>query len=460
MRRIIILATLLGLAMSGPGFARRVFVPMSTNSGDVDTTIYLTNTSDSSQSFKWWWIPEGANGKFRFKNNKVNGAVAGDDVLAFQPVPGGIGMIGMDLPDEILVDAVLMLNQTGGGGESPTFGDVPDNFDVDELPSFTEGQVAFPGDVLQIHAWTGLEAFYAVNMKKGSKANCTADVYDSGNDKVGEGLETQVNKWGIEEWPDVTDALPNSGGRIEVSCNQPFWAGGFATHETSSSETFSETTGFNITLATPSLDVGVGSGGGGGGTGGTDGCELGGYCFKKDGQFHKATRGGNAAVGRQVAKPPARTYGKILIKVDVRGGQWGSPAQGTHNIFWAAQNARNLDMFGYVNLQKQNTIMVRHGIGTSHGDKSKDTKGFGFQLGTTYRYVYCYDALADDVTVEIFQGGNRVFQMSATPPNIGRNIFWGPDDNLTLDFGFSGLLSPNEPWQPNWAWSNLVVEFK
>jgi hypothetical protein len=183
-------------------------------------------------------------------------------------------------------------------------------------------------------------------------------------------------------------------------------------------------------------------------------CPPGAACFEIPGVFHAPTP--DHQVERRQFEPPAGTYSAIHLEMDVYHGGWAEAAEAIrHNVFWLAHNARNFDLYGYVNFEKPRTLHLVHGVGMVHGDKPKLRTRADLAPIETYHVDYDYDTGAASIDLLVTRGGTDIGHITDTP-NITEIVF-GTGDRITLDFGFEEGLNPAEPPTYGWEYSSLIL---
>src|ERR1051325_5160693 len=94
-------------------------------------------------------------------------------------------------------------------------------------------------------------------------------------------------------------------------------------------------------------------------------------------------------------QPPAGTYKKIHLAMDVKIPYWYAPNPSKqYQVFWLVRDGKNSDMFGYVGVYGPNTsqVMLRHGWNMPGWAKAKIQEKFKFITGRKYHFDYTYDA--------------------------------------------------------------------
>jgi hypothetical protein len=186
--------------------------------------------------------------------------------------------------------------------------------------------------------------------------------------------------------------------------------------------------------------------------------------FNDPGIFHIPTVA--TPVKRITHQPPAGTYYKIHMTMDLKLDAWDPATQAeNHLVFWLVRDGKNTEMMGLVCLYGpgRDELMVRHGWNNNHGSKLKQTektKLFAntFVPGGTYTFDYTYDAANQVVSLFVIDKANGQQRMRMISyPNTDQLPFSATQD-VTVDFGFNPTINPNEVASYGWEYSNLKIE--
>lgn len=183
-------------------------------------------------------------------------------------------------------------------------------------------------------------------------------------------------------------------------------------------------------------------------------CPAGATCYDETGLVHAPTPA--YPVHRLTYTPPAGTYTKFRLEMDVYHGGWSTSGGHRHNLFWLARDARNFDMLGYANFEMPSTVHLVHGYGMPHGDKPKLRTNASLPALETYHVSYTYDPGGQTLNLTVTQGGNAVSSQTATP-NITAVQFNG-NVTIDMDMGFPEGLNPTEPATYGWEYRNICLQ--
>ena len=201
---------------------------------------------------------------------------------------------------------------------------------------------------------------------------------------------------------------------------------------------------------------GSAGGTGGGGSGGVSGvpanCQSSPLCHTLPGLVHKPAPGND--VQRLQFTPPAGSYSEIRLKLDVFVAKW-APQGSLHNVFWLAHNAKNFDLYGYLNFIKDGYVHFRHGLGQKQPDKVKIVVPANLPTAATYNIAYRYSVSPPEIDVDIHRAGKLVKHIDSTP-NVAAIQFMA-GQKLTIDLGFEQDANPNEPASYDWEYRDLAM---
>ena len=170
-------------------------------------------------------------------------------------------------------------------------------------------------------------------------------------------------------------------------------------------------------------------------------CPAGGVLFEKLGLVHAPTVGNE--YHRETFKPPAGVYADVRLQLDVFAPGWNDPTTSMrYLLFWFARNGKHLDLFGYAALVAKHSVLLRHGIGITAGNKPKLTTSATLPMPETYHVAYRYDMAGGVALLDLTRGPNRtpVAQLKGVP-NVS-NISIAANGTVDVDLGNQG---PNDP---------------
>ena len=185
-------------------------------------------------------------------------------------------------------------------------------------------------------------------------------------------------------------------------------------------------------------------------------------CFAREGIFHSVIEGGEQKL---ISLPlPANTsYERIVLDLDVFHGGWNTEnPDASLPFFWLARS-KHKNLFGLLLARGpgRNLLVLRHGLGQSHGFKPRITKNATLQQGNTYHVHYEYDVKANTIetVVSITGSGEVISRMTSTPDVSGINV---GNQTFLMTFGarpVSVTGNPTEPPPYGWKYSDLKISF-
>lgn len=185
-------------------------------------------------------------------------------------------------------------------------------------------------------------------------------------------------------------------------------------------------------------------------------------CFAANGTFSQPTPE-SAEAYIDLPLPRGTSYDRIEVELDVMNGGF-HPLVDDHRytMFWLPRGA-NRDLFGYAvfNGPSANTVVLRHGVGQTHGAKARKSAGMEFQPGDTYHFRYIYDVGENeiDLTVTNAGNGNQIAHLTSIPDVPGINV---GNEQFLIGFSFPYPSIPGNPIEVasiDWEYKDLRVSF-
>lgn len=446
MRKKLVLSLGLLLVLgSGPLFAGAVYVPVpDTTVGGLTFVpqIYLANQANAKRTFTRFSIPQDTNGVTRTGPPTSVEVFAGDTTV-FQPAAGGLVELG-GVAD--MAVAGIFVGSNGASAEATEAA----------LPVISSSNAGAANDTLQVLGLQRDEGHFAdlyiVNLGAAA-ASCKVTVLSPTGAVLIPTTSQTFKPLSMRRFADALAGVPNAvadNARAAVSCDQEFYAFALVASGVGGNAPF-------VSIMAPAA-TGASSLIVPGGTSG-EGCQgsTAAHCYFQPGLVFAPQRGNNQK--RLQFNVKAGQYKKAHLRMDVfyAGPNSRNPG-GLQQFFWMAINAKNIDLLAFTATKDRNdTLMLRAGIGLLPGDKSKIERPFSFRIGETYTHDYVYDCERDEIVWNIFEQASGKLVMSVfDKPNV-RNINYGSDGNMTVDLSMSGV---NEKEPPSWGWkySNVLFE--
>lgn len=176
------------------------------------------------------------------------------------------------------------------------------------------------------------------------------------------------------------------------------------------------------------------------------------------GAFHRATEE-RPDFETRLDTPPG-TYRRIVFRFRVHHGGWNRIPSRNQNLFWFARD-RHVDLFGFGVARGPGgppQVFYRSDWGVNHTNKQRVVERFLMQAGETYDVRFDFDAAGGRIVLALADSSGAEVMRAIGKPNIDR-IPFKPGQKVAVGFGFRGDYD-NEPAQPGWVWSDLVVELE
>lgn len=176
------------------------------------------------------------------------------------------------------------------------------------------------------------------------------------------------------------------------------------------------------------------------------------------GAFHRATEE-RPDFETRLDTPPG-TYRRVVFRFRVHHGGWNRVPSRNQNLFWFARD-RHVDLFGFGVARGPGgppQVFLRSDWGVNHTNKQRVVERYLMQAGETYDVRFDFDAAGGRIVLTLADSTGVEVMRAIGKPNIDE-IPFKPGQNVAVGFGFRGDYD-NEPAQPGWVWSDLVVELE
>ena len=176
------------------------------------------------------------------------------------------------------------------------------------------------------------------------------------------------------------------------------------------------------------------------------------------GAFHRATEE-RPDFETRLDTPPG-TYRRIVFRFRVHHGGWNRVPSRNQNLFWFARD-RHVDLFGFGVARGPGgppQVFYRTDWGVKHTSKQRVVERYLMQAGETYDVRFDFDAGGGRIVLALADSSGVEVMRAIGKPNIDE-IPFNAGQQVAVGFGFRGDYD-NEPAQPGWVWSDLVVELE
>lgn len=176
------------------------------------------------------------------------------------------------------------------------------------------------------------------------------------------------------------------------------------------------------------------------------------------GAFHRATEE-RPDFETRLDTPPG-IYRRVVFRFRVHHGGWNRVPSRNQNLFWFARD-RHVDLFGFGVARGPGgppQVFYRSDWGVKHTSKQRVVERYLMQAGETYDVRFDFDAAGGRIVLALADSSGAEVMRAIGKPNIDQ-IPFNAGQKVAVGFGFRGDYD-NEPAQPGWVWSDLVVELE
>ncbi len=435
-----LIGCLLALLCAAPGFAGSVYIPIvgATIQGISYTTeVTVHNTGFEDAQFTTLFFPADTDGTDRDPDDGQTILLLAGRLVIIGFDAGETGLLEIETAAELVFTARVMGERDG-------------ELVGTQLPVVTADNLQAANSVAHIQGWmrddTRVTDFGLLNLG-GDNAQCSVSLFRAGGGAIISNAGFAWKPLSYRHFPDALGLLGETAVadvRTAVSCNQQFFPFALVTDRQTGELMSLDPSG----LGSSSISA----------PGAPFQCAPGAVCFEEPGVFHVPTPA--FPVFRKTVNPPAGNYSRLRALLTVTNGGWfSSRPSGVHNIFWLVQNARNRDMFGYVNVKgpNANQIFIRHGFNLTQEQKPRADRSMAWAAGDTYHFEYIYDTAQNFIQLTVTDDAGNVKATLGGVPNIN-TISFNAGNTIDMDFGFVEGLNPNEPPTYGWGYTDLVLE--
>ena len=467
MRRLSLLLAAVAATLTLPAWAGTVYVPIlaldDPQGATYRTRIWLTNSGPGPAQVHALFLPHAANGTKDRAKPQATSIPPGSTVVLFPELE--TGLLELLAPETVAIGAELRASSLVGPQE--VFGSVPV---VGSAEAAKAGSTLFLQGLRRTMA--GVEAHLGLMNLGHRKATCGIQVFAADGRSLADVPDFPVPALSqilIEDALGILQQGQIGDVHARVSCNRPFFSY-LALVETPTGE---------AVFVWPSATGASAFEPPGNAPGGPDdppppddppAPPPGGQStvFTVAGTFHIPSKKNHTRIFN-IDVPTNRTYGKVILDLDVTLGPWSAEPSKMHSLFWLHRGACcwpkwSENIVGYANVHgpKSRQVRIEHALDHFIGPPSWITPnfngGFTFETGKTYHFRYEYDAAGGQVRLTVYRGGQVVKEISTAatsseirPPASGKFMaYFGHEPG--------GANGPEQPTY-GWKYSNLRVEF-
>lgn len=282
-------------------------------------------------------------------------------------------------------------------------------------------------------------------------AQCEIKLFRVDGTPIGSTVTLSFFALSLRQFDDALGAVGEqkiSDARVQVTCNQPFFAFASVVNMPLSQIWFLEPSASTVADSSgnpnPNPTPGPGNS----------------IVFQKSGHIHTATPPNNAKGTVDIPIQSTLAVKRMVIECDFIPGPWNrEKIPGNHGIIWLYRGKFRGNTIANVNAFGPNkfTIKMNQNVDMGAGQVTSNEAGVPLEQGKRYHLRYTYDAATNQITAEISQGGTKLRTFSMAGTASGRILAVHPPA-LNVEFGhFPGQEGPEIP---SWGWSyyDLRVE--
>jgi hypothetical protein len=435
----------LTLTVAAPLAAAEVYVPalnpaVANDGSRSETELWISNAATAQAAFATNFLGADSDGTQRSTPPTSRSVAAGQSFNVTRVGQSGkVGLVAIELASGLVADARIVSTSQSG---TVTTTRVPVISDANKIAAGAKAEVLG----LERDPERGrLLHFGVVNVAR-QAATCKVGFFRADGSQVASTVTLALKPLSLLHFQDAFAILGEfriSGGRAEVTCDQPFYAYGAQFFYPASHYLF----------LTPAGAVG------GGGTTNPPPQTGTSVVFERAGLVHAATV--SVPKGRvDVAVASALSLKRLILDMDVVPGPWNrEKTPGNHAIVWLyrgkfrSNTVANINAFG----PNKYTVKASQNVDLAAAQLTVDEAGITFVQGQKYHVHYVYDAENGLITMELSSGGEvlRTLSFAATATNHALTV---PATGMIAEFGhYYGQEGP-EVASPGWAYYDLRIE--
>jgi hypothetical protein len=497
------------LAAASSAFAGQVFIPVVGHhapSGQIAyrTEVWVTNPGQAEAQAVARFVQQGSDGTAPHAGEAVVTIPAGATVLLAKVAPNGeVGMLEVSSAARLAVTARLDTIAASGAGAAGAASDAVDGIDViagpdaiDALAALAEAAAVdrsgkpMSSAAVQAVSAAGALAAGAVAHLQGlgrqpggeitdlgllnlsdQAASCQVSAFASDGTPVAAPATVSLSALGTRQLEDVFGSLGEqrlSGGRLEVSCDQQFYAyaavfaaagpvieavapsQGLADQPATGSVAASAPSGSSLPGADPEPSVAASAAA----VPQQSTSASGVVTLLVPGTFLHATSS-NSFISYNLAAQRGVAYHRATVDFDLTISDFNHVLLFTGVTSFRRPNKNRKDRVLYYAMQlvnrNQKTILD---LGVQ--DRLARTQG-PWKAGHTYHLLFTYDLRGRQVKLDVFEHGQHIYQIAGPPlhPDLSANA-----NPLTVDFGQTGIGDGAYGPPLGWTYANLNVQLQ
>lgn len=428
-----------------PLTAEVVYVPaldpaVATDGSTSATELWISNPTGGPLTFKTTFLAndtDGTEGPASGVDNSVPSQRIFNVVNAGQG--GKVGLMAVEVANGLTVDARVITTAQGGGVVTTL------------APVISDGNKLAADETAQLLALErdpdlGKIVDLGVVNLASSSSQCTISFFRTDGSQIGSTAVIALKPLSLRHFADalgVIGATKETGVRAQASCTKPFFVYGAQFFSTNSHVLFVTPSTAPEGEAPPSencppADTGI-------------------VCYEFPGVVHTSTK--SRPDHSIVVAPPEFAYSRLRLHLEIEINGFAPPSSGAHGLVYLVRDI-NKDMYANVFVQGPgtNSIVLRHGMGQTHGQKAKLVKGFKPTSGTTYSLDYLYDPIAKSIVLTLSEGGTEILRLTSAP-NVNK-VHIDAGQKIVIGLSNPGNNPAIEPASFGWVYKNLKLELE
>lgn len=438
-----VLALGVALASASSAYAGAVYVPVTSPNwadGSLHSTeVWVANPSGSQRAFSTAFRAASTDGSHGSSSPDI--PVPARRTFLLSNVGNSAGLLEVRSSQEMSIQSRLV-NISPAGLQTTTTVPV-----ISSVNTIAAGKTAYLVGLERDSGRGTLTNLGIVNL--GSQgAQCEVKLYRVDGSQIGSTVTLSFFPLSLRQFDDALGVLGEqkiTDARVQVSCNQPFFAFAAVVNQPLSQVWFLSPSAVTVAESSnPDPTPGPGNS----------------VIFQKNGLIHTATPPNHAKGSLLVPVTAELAVKRMIIEMDWVPGPWNlEKIPGNHAIIWLYRGKFRSNSIANVNAFGPNkfTIKMNQNVDLPAGAVTSEEVGLQLQQGKRYHLKYVYDATTNQITAEVSQGGTVLKTLHGQGTAQG-NILAVEPPGLNVEFGH--YPGQDGPEIPSWGWSyyDLKVE--
>ena len=446
--------SLLGIA--APAFAGTVYIPVPDGTGANGSTqtvkIWLTNTGTSQVTVKTTYLDADKDGIQRTTAAVADNVPAGRTILFSGSVPGKVGLLEIDAPNDVSIDARLVTT----AGNRTLYSALPV---ISSANLFAANKTAMVQGLEGDNQTKTFSGVGIVNLAK-QAAQCTVKAFRADGSQIAGNVILPLKPLSFQYYSDALGALGAlkvTDARLTLSCNQSFYLYGTVASGATSQLLYLMPSATGSSLTAPDT--------------GTPPPPAPpppppppppshGNVFQVSGLFHTVVRG-HEKQSYDINLDHEVKAKKIVVDLDVVPGPWNlAKKPGNHALVWLYRDKFRSNTIANVNAfgPDRYTLKMNENFDLPKGGVQAKEVPVPWEQGTRYHLHYVYDAEHNLITAELSANGSVVKSMEM-PGTTKDHAIAVKKTGMKIEFGHWPNQEGPEVSNYDWRYYDLKVEF-